>query len=153
MYCFVLSTDLCFTLFFSFSTFLFLLFFFFLMIRRPPRSTLFPYTTLFRSQTALGLFERIGSRMEPARIYARIAQVHEQEQQYQTARDYYQRALDTFRALSDRLNESATLFALGRLELKQNNLVLAEELLKRSIEVTENIRRVSTSSDLAAGFS
>src|SRR5215203_6534880 len=27
----------------------FLNFFFFLMIRRPPRSTLFPYTTLFRS--------------------------------------------------------------------------------------------------------
>src|SRR5690242_21736118 len=26
-------------------------FFFFLMIRRPPGSTLFPYTTLFRSQT------------------------------------------------------------------------------------------------------
>src|SRR5258708_11866235 len=26
--------------------------FFFLMIRRPPRSTLFPYTTLFRSPTA-----------------------------------------------------------------------------------------------------
>src|SRR3989441_7270514 len=30
----------------------FLLFFFFLMIRRPPRSTLFPYTTLFRSAFA-----------------------------------------------------------------------------------------------------
>src|SRR2546430_13752051 len=28
------------------------MFFFFLMIRRPPRSTLFPYTTLFRSQVA-----------------------------------------------------------------------------------------------------
>src|SRR3712207_7129175 len=28
--------------------------FFFLMIRRPPRSTLFPYTTLFRSCTNLG---------------------------------------------------------------------------------------------------
>src|SRR2546429_9771746 len=27
-----------------------LLLFFFLMIRRPPRSTLFPYTTLFRSE-------------------------------------------------------------------------------------------------------
>src|SRR5688572_31034504 len=26
------------------------IYFFFLMIRRPPRSTLFPYTTLFRSQ-------------------------------------------------------------------------------------------------------
>src|SRR2546430_11652929 len=30
-------------------------FFFFLMIRRPPRSTLFPYTTLFRSLRALGV--------------------------------------------------------------------------------------------------
>src|SRR6476620_12294882 len=29
-----------------------LFFFFFLMIRRPPRSTLFPYTTLFRSPAA-----------------------------------------------------------------------------------------------------
>src|SRR5256885_6386922 len=29
------------------------MFFFFLMIRRPPRSTLFPYTTLFRSQEDL----------------------------------------------------------------------------------------------------
>src|SRR5579863_10574195 len=28
-----------------------LFFFFFLMIRRPPRSTLFPYTTLFRSMS------------------------------------------------------------------------------------------------------
>src|SRR3712207_8811372 len=28
--------------------------FFFLMIRRPPRSTLFPYTTLFRSLTSCG---------------------------------------------------------------------------------------------------
>src|SRR5579859_2000069 len=31
-----------------------LLFFFFLMVRRPPRSTLFPYTTLFRSGFCLG---------------------------------------------------------------------------------------------------
>src|SRR5438067_4965059 len=31
-----------------------LLFFFFLMIRRPPRSTLFPYTTLFRSRGQIG---------------------------------------------------------------------------------------------------
>jgi len=32
-----------------FLMFIFFIFFFFLMIRRPPRSTLFPYTTLFRS--------------------------------------------------------------------------------------------------------
>src|SRR2546430_10391664 len=32
--------------------------FFFLMIRRPPRSTLFPYTTLFRSSGSSGLDQR-----------------------------------------------------------------------------------------------
>src|SRR5215204_6769854 len=39
------------------------LFFFFLMIRRPPRSTLFPYTTLFRSPEpglAAARFRRVG---------------------------------------------------------------------------------------------
>src|ERR1039458_6695537 len=46
------STSFCFCrsrAVFSFSFFSFF-FFFFLMIRRPPRSTLFPYTTLFRSR-------------------------------------------------------------------------------------------------------
>src|SRR3989442_15775760 len=38
------------SLFFSFTRRANVLFFFFLMIRRPPRSTLFPYTTLFRSR-------------------------------------------------------------------------------------------------------
>src|SRR5258707_15825127 len=33
-----------------FSLKIYFFFFFFLMIRRPPRSTLFPYTTLFRSE-------------------------------------------------------------------------------------------------------
>src|SRR6266545_7529740 len=33
-------------------------FFFFLMIRRPPRSTLFPYTTLFRSRHAVAWRQR-----------------------------------------------------------------------------------------------
>src|SRR2546428_10373130 len=34
-------------------------FFFFLMIRRPPRSTLFPYTTLFRSGCAAVFCRRV----------------------------------------------------------------------------------------------
>src|SRR3972149_6250044 len=44
----VLSIVAVFTLV-SFAYSFFSFFFFFLMIRRPPRSTLFPYTTLFRS--------------------------------------------------------------------------------------------------------
>src|SRR3712207_7331287 len=47
-----------------------LLIFFFLMIRRPPRSTLFPYTTLFRSQL-VGGGRDVGQDAEPGvRIHA-----------------------------------------------------------------------------------
>src|SRR3712207_8991074 len=41
-------------------------FFFFLMIRRPPRSTLFPYTTLFRSHAG-GRRPRVRVRRQPRR--------------------------------------------------------------------------------------
>src|SRR2546426_8875053 len=51
---------------------LFLVFFFFLMIRRPPRSTLFPYTTLFRSQPG----GRQHSAPSPARCRASCGPPH-----------------------------------------------------------------------------
>src|SRR5258707_9688523 len=41
-------------------------FFFFLMIRRPPRSTLFPYTTLFRSPLGIGFPGRLGRKRRGA---------------------------------------------------------------------------------------
>src|SRR2546430_13572148 len=41
------------------------LFFFFLMIRRPPRSTLFPYTTLFRSSLAEAVVALLAHDAEP----------------------------------------------------------------------------------------
>src|SRR2546422_8577851 len=40
-------------------------YFFFLMIRRPPRSTLFPYTTLFRSSLIAKQPARYGFEVEP----------------------------------------------------------------------------------------
>src|SRR5438094_6847132 len=39
------------------------------MIRRPPRSTLFPYTTLFRSSTPRCPKERVGTRAEGRLLY------------------------------------------------------------------------------------
>src|SRR2546422_2709076 len=47
------------------------LFFFFLMIRRPPRSTLFPYTTLFRSPRSRR------HRAPGARLRARLGRVRD----------------------------------------------------------------------------
>src|SRR5215510_15722771 len=46
-------------------------FFFFLMIRRPPRSTLFPYTTLFRSTPACLLSAASRLRRRPGRLTVR----------------------------------------------------------------------------------
>src|SRR3712207_6928570 len=42
--------------------------FFFLMIRRPPRSTLFPYTTLFRS----AVLHDVSFRVEPGQLVALV---------------------------------------------------------------------------------
>src|SRR2546426_12017898 len=51
--------------FFTSRRFSFYFFFFFLMIRRPPRSTLFPYTTLFRSlQRGLQRLDRLRFLLE-----------------------------------------------------------------------------------------
>src|SRR5215510_14776332 len=53
------------------------LFFFFLMIRRPPRSTLFPYTTLFRS--ALPPEAPAETFSTPRRLTVRIARLAERQ--------------------------------------------------------------------------
>src|SRR3712207_6909874 len=49
------------------------------MIRRPPRSTLFPYTTLFRSQRFQPLLEDVLQRLRPRPlrpVLAPVALVH-----------------------------------------------------------------------------
>src|ERR1039457_7362079 len=52
-----------------------ILFLFFLMIRRPPRSTLFPYTTLFRSGLRPGCHQ-----FRPGRSLSSAASVHRSEE-------------------------------------------------------------------------
>src|SRR2546427_6590505 len=60
--------------------------FFFLMIRRPPRSTLFPYTTLFRSILCLGKTpERI------VEIARRMSESHDLVLATRATRSIYQR--------------------------------------------------------------
>src|SRR6202012_6214524 len=74
-------------------------FFFFLMIRRPPRSTLFPYTTLFRSSLPRA----------PIRSPDRTP-------------DNRRRALSTDRK-STRLNSSHTVISYAVFCLKKNNFI------------------------------
>lgn len=110
-------------------------------------------TALHYFEVALELYTQASCPMEVARTRALMGQVYQQQGKVEQARAYYQRALKTFLALSDQVNQSATLYVLGSLELKQRNLNLAEDYLRQSIEVTEEIRRASTSSDLTAAFS
>src|SRR5687767_15504073 len=57
--------------------------FFFLMIRRPPRSTLFPYTTLFRS-TGTGCGPRSGLRSRRTTTCAATARSEEHTSELQS---------------------------------------------------------------------
>src|ERR1019366_2526110 len=53
------------------SVLFFFVLFFFLMILRPPRSTLFPYTTLFRSAIACAARPQTGTRPSTSHSYGR----------------------------------------------------------------------------------
>src|SRR5215216_7303584 len=55
-------------------------FFFFLMIRRPPRSTLFPYTTLFRSPRTRAIVT-VSPNNPSGAVYPRRSEEHTSELQ------------------------------------------------------------------------
>src|SRR5476649_3017792 len=65
-------------------------FFFFLMIRRPPRSTLFPYTTLFRSTDGNAV---LGSNNTTARAFGFAARSEEHTSELQSHSDLVCRLL------------------------------------------------------------
>src|SRR2546430_17488570 len=73
-------------------------FFFFLMIRRPPRSTLFPYTTLFRSYYLAPIYTGI--------IVMNPPEKHPPKPKHQTPPAVQPAAPDTPDRKSTRLNSS-----------------------------------------------
>lgn len=104
-------------------------------------------------QSALTIYRKSANPKEAAQVLALMAKTYQQQGQLERARQFYQQALETFIRLSDRLNQSAVYYGLGRLELKAGNLKTAEDHLQRSIVITEDLRRFSRGSDLAAAFS
>src|SRR5256885_6906440 len=109
---------------------MYLSFFFFLMIRRPPRSTLFPYTTLFRSARLGWRGRRGGAR---ARGAAAAGGRHRQRLD-PAARHPVDRLLDQRAALrardaadrkSTRLNSSHLVISYAVFCLKKKNKPLA----------------------------
>src|SRR5207253_8087925 len=95
------------------------------MIRRPPRSTLFPYTTLFRSLDA-DYLEFLRSRAIPGAKLSGMKLVIEDRK-------------------STRLNSShvAISYAVFCLKKKKNNLHREEQLANEPISLSEHILRLA----------
>jgi CHAT domain-containing protein len=102
---------------------------------------------------ALGVYVDRGNLKEAARVRALIGQAYETQGKLDEAQKFYQEALQTFDALTDRIDQSATLFAMGQLQMKRGNFDAAEDHFRQSIERTESIRSKSTTRDLTAAFS
>src|SRR3712207_9022817 len=98
---------------------------FFLMVRRPPGSTLFPYTALFRSghpQALLGLVDDGGRAVESDRAHERAAEPGRQAEVMQRAG---QRDRKSTRLNSSHANISYAVFCLK----KKNNSTLQSHLI------------------------
>src|SRR5258708_7672146 len=86
--------------------------FFFLMIRRPPRSTLFPYTTLFRSVLServngrpLAWLDNAATTHKPRAVIERIRHFYEHENSniHRAAHELAARATDAYEGARERV--------------------------------------------------
>src|SRR5436189_2879551 len=87
------------------------------MIRRPPRSTLFPYTTLFRSQPF-----QIGQAERDSWVAAMLASMDEvgiPEPAYSTMRDYFQNAATFLRSEEHTSELQSPMYLVCRLLLEK----------------------------------
>ena len=108
---------------------------------------------LIHLESALKMYTSAGNAKEAARVRGLLGQAFYRQGMLPRAKLHYDEALKTFIRLSDRVNQAAIYYALGRLEMKQKKYDAASDYLKRSIDVTEDMRRVATSDDLMIAFS
>src|ERR1035438_579050 len=78
------------------------------MIRRPPRSTLFPYTTLFRSQSGDRLWLAALSRLIPRRQWAEVFRSEEHTSELQSLRHLVCRLLLEKNKYTSFFNDTST---------------------------------------------
>src|SRR3712207_7760917 len=98
--------------------------FFFLMIRRPPRSTLFPYTTLFRSLELRGPGDIEGTRQSGA-LPLRIADLVKDKAILEAAKSYADRK--STRLNSSHANISYAVFCLKKKKKTADHNFAAED--------------------------
>src|SRR2546427_3767786 len=102
------------------------------MIRRPPRSTLFPYTTLFRSgpEHALACFLGIGHGEE---AHQDVGQAQRAEHQRHAEADGRDRVLDEAARAHDRSEEHTS-------ELQSQSNLVCRLLLEKKKKTSARVR-------------
>jgi CHAT domain-containing protein/tetratricopeptide (TPR) repeat protein len=103
-------------------------------------------------EAAIPLYSGFGRQRELARAQAYLGQTLYALGEFAAAEIAYSRSLRTFRKIQDLTNEAAVNFGLGKLKLDQGELDPAGGYLKRSIELTEQLRENASSKDLRASF-
>src|SRR3712207_8316708 len=103
--------------------------FFFLMIRRPPRSTLFPYTTLFRSDSQWAILQDSGNADKSQVQFPELG-VHHDATVLQLA-DRFARARQIDRK-STRLNSSHANISYVVFCLKKKKVIRTTGLARRA---------------------
>src|SRR3712207_6880871 len=83
-----------------------MIYFFFLMIRRPPRSTLFPYTTLFRSEGVVEQEDVAGMRVAAHDRRHRVGHRAEVDRDVRRLRDHAAARVEERDRKSTRLSSS-----------------------------------------------
>jgi CHAT domain-containing protein len=104
-------------------------------------------------ESALRIYTKTRNPNEAARVTALLGQAYHRQGLWNRGKAYYQEALKAFISQQDRVNQSAVYYALGKLEMKSRDYDAASAHLRQSIDVTEGIRRRSTSADLMTAFS
>src|SRR5256886_15612563 len=117
------------------------------MIRRPPRSTLFPYTTLFRSAEwerarayyleALDIMERTGDDPGLAVLYSDLGLVARETGQYDDATRCYEQSLALMRRTGNQGGMADAWRMMGRTYVMQKRYEEALACCRTSLAVAE----------------
>ncbi|BBC25473.1 CHAT domain-containing protein [Pseudanabaena sp. ABRG5-3] len=92
-------------------------------------------------QQSLNIYQEIGDREGLGSVLTNLGSAYTISRQYPKALNYYYQALATVQQIGDRYGESATLKNLGYLFTAQQQPELAILFYKRSINISESIRK------------
>src|SRR3712207_2180186 len=130
------------------------------MIRRPPRSTLFPYTTLFRSQAislyedSLRRFRALSNTKGTANSLLGLTWTHMFEGNAEQARTFGQECETLSRALGDPSLISSAVTVLGLVALHQGDYPQAHTRFAESLALYQQLNepRGISVSRMAQGY-